>query len=411
MSSLRTIAARLVVLLVVSALAWACTPSSTEPESITGSGTIEAQTVALTSEQGGRVQDVRADEGDAVEQGAVLMRFDTALIDAQIGEAEAGVLAAEAQLEGVKASAHPEEIRAAEAKLAQARAQRDGAKRAWENAQAVVDNPQELHQRIDEARTRVALAEIRVEQAEAVLHAAQVRRDGYPNPSAEYYIAQQQVAAAQASLEQARTQHAGAQQVLENLLDMRENPIQMQAEVHSARSQYQQAESAVEAVQAELDLLKAGPTAEEVAAAEANLKQARAALEALRVQREKMALTSPVDGLVVSRAIQPGEIASPGATLLRLADLDRVKLTVYVPETQIANVQLGQSVNISVDAYPNRTFEGEVTFIAQEAEFTPRNVQTEDQRANLVFAVTISLDNPDHLLKPGMPADATLTVD
>ncbi len=411
MKSSNAVITNLAFLLAASALVAACSPPATSAATITASGTIDAETVAITSEYGGRVQEILVDEGDSVSKGAVLIRLDTSLIDAQIGEAEAAVLAAQAQLDHVKAGARPEEIQIAEAALAQALAQRDGARRAWENAQAIMENPQELDDQIDQARGKVRLAEQAVEQAKARLHAAQARRDGYPNPSSEYVVAQGYVEAAQAALAQAQAQYAGARQALQHLLDMRENPIELEAEVHATEAAYYQAEAAVGAAQAKLDLLKAGPTPEEVAVAEANLQQALAALEALELQREKLVLRAPVEGLVVSRSIEPGEIAAPGATLLRLADLDQVKLTIFVPETQIARVRLGQPVEVSVDAFPDRAFPGKVTFIAHSAEFTPRNVQTQEDRAHLVFAVKVSLDNPEHLLKPGMPADATLMVE
>jgi HlyD family secretion protein len=411
MQTKRTVSTNFAVLLVLSVLALACSSPATNAGAITASGTIDAETVAITSQYGGRVQEVLVDEGDPVSKGDVLIRMDTALLDAQIGEAEVAVLAAQVQLDQVKAGARPEEIRVAEAALAQAKAQQAGAKRGWDNAQAIMENPQELEDRIDQARAQVSLAEQAVEQAKANLHAAEVQRDGYPNPSSEYVMAQGYVEAAQAALDQARAQYAGAKQALQNLLDMQENPIEMEAQVHAAEAAYYQAEAAVAAAQAKLDLLKAGSTPEEVAVAEANLKQAQAAVDALRVQREKIILQAPVEGLIVSRSIEPGEIAAPGATLLRLADLDRVKLTIFVPETQIGSVQLGQPVDVAVDAYPGRTFQGKVTLIAHEAEFTPRNVQTQEERTNLVFAVKVSLENPEHLLKPGMPADATLAGD
>jgi len=402
------VSTNLVLLLVLSLLALACNSPAASSGAITASGTIDAETVAITAQYGGRVQEILADEGDSVSQGAVLIQLDAALLDARIGEAEAVVLAVQAQLDQVKAGVRPEEIRVAEAALAQAKAQQAGAKRGWDNAQVIMENPQELEDRIDQARAQVSLAEQAVEQAKANLHAAEVQRDGYANPSSEYVMAQGYVAAAQAALDQARAQYGGAQQALQHLLDMRDNPIEMEAQVHAAEAAYYQAEAAVAAAQAKLDLLQAGPTSEEVAAAEANLKQAQAAVDALRVEREKTILRAPVEGLIMSRSIEQGEIAAPGATLLRLADLDRVKLTVFVPETQIGSVQLGQPVDVAVDAYPGRTFQGKVTLIAHEAEFTPRNVQTQQERTNLVFAVKVSLDNPDHLLKPGMPADATL---
>ena len=118
-----------------------------------------------------------------------------------------------------------------------------------------------------------------------------------------------------------------------------------------------------------------------------------------------MAISSPIDGVVIDCAVHQGEVAAPGATIVTVADLKQVKLTVYVPETQIGHVSLGQAVQVSVDSFANRSFEGTVTHIADAAQFTPRNVATKEERVNLVFAVEISLSNEDGALKPGMPAD------
>ena len=99
----------------------------------------------------------------------------------------------------------------------------------------------------------------------------------------------------------------------------------------------------------------------------------------------------------------------PGAPLLTIADLGAVSLTIYVPEDQLGKVQLGQPVSVTVDAYPDRVFKGKVTFVSGQAEFTPKNVQTKEERVSMVFAVKVALPNPDHALKPGMPADAVLS--
>ena len=102
-----------------------------------------------------------------------------------------------------------------------------------------------------------------------------------------------------------------------------------------------------------------------------------------------------------------GEAATAGGPLLTIANLDSVTLDVYIPETQIGHLQVGQEVKVMVDSYPARVFTGQLARIADEAEFTPRNVQTQEERVNLVFAVTVRIPNPSHTLKPGMPADAT----
>ncbi len=151
-----------------------------------------------------------------------------------------------------------------------------------------------------------------------------------------------------------------------------------------------------------------GATPEQIAAVEAQVEIARAALEALQVQTDKFTLRAPISGLVLERPVHVGEVALPGAPLTTLADLDSVTLTVYVPEDQLGRVQIGQPVSVTVDAYPSRTFRGIVMSVASQAEFTPKNVQTREERVNMVFGVKVSLANPDHALKPGMPADAIL---
>ena len=167
--------------------------------------------------------------------------------------------------------------------------------------------------------------------------------------------------------------------------------------------------SGVAVAKAKLDELKAGPTAEELAVAEALVDQARSAISALETQIEKMTLHSPIAGIVTSRSAHEGEAAIAGATLLSVANLDEVKLTVYIPEDELGRVYLGQQVEVQVDSFPGRVFTGTVCYISQQAEFTPRNVQTEEERVNMVFAVRVRLPNQDHLLKPGMPADAVIS--
>jgi HlyD family secretion protein len=126
------------------------------------------------------------------------------------------------------------------------------------------------------------------------------------------------------------------------------------------------------------------------------------------VQSTKLVLNSPVNGIVTRRAANVGEIAAPNTTVLSVANLDTVKLTIYVPETQIGQIKIGDEIPVSVDSFPEKTFIGKVIFINSQAEFTPRNVQTKSERVNTVFAVKLQIPNPNFDLKPGMPADATL---
>jgi multidrug resistance efflux pump len=192
---------------------------------------------------------------------------------------------------------------------------------------------------------------------------------------------------------------------------MRDNPQELNAQIAQAEAQYRAAEAAVGMAQAQLDGLKAGATSEEIAIAEAQVEQAQAALAKLTVQRDKQTLVAPVGGVVLEINVHAGELAMPGGTMLTLGDLDHVNLTVYVPEDKLGQVKLGQAVAVSVDSFPGQSFEGAVVRIADEAEFTPRNVQTKEERVNMVFAVEVRIPNPDYKLKPGVPADAAIVTE
>jgi len=406
-----------------------------EPETggLMASGFIEAEEIAIAPELGGRVVALLVDEGDEVEAGQVLVRLDATLLEAQIEAAQAALGVAQVQLAQVRAGARPEQMRQAEAALAQAEAARDGAYQAWQDLIAIRDNPQELDAQITQARAQVAAAEAALAQATALKDAAEIAHDNYwdakealeeareewekipepfrpPLPGLQlgfhlipnaYWKAWVGVNSAQAGLE-------GAQAALSDLYAMRNNPQELNAQVDAAEAQYRAAEAAVQMAQAQLDGLRAGATDEEIAIVEAQVQQAQAALDALLVLRDKLTIAAPVGGLVLERSIHEGELAAPGATLLTLGDLDEVTLTVYVPEDRLGQVLIGQQVEVRVDSFPERVFVGTVVAIAHEAEFTPRNVQTQEERVNMVFAVDVSIPNPDHALKPGLPADATI---
>ncbi|MBV8084610.1 MAG: efflux RND transporter periplasmic adaptor subunit [Chloroflexi bacterium] len=126
----------------------------------------------------------------------------------------------------------------------------------------------------------------------------------------------------------------------------------------------------------------------------------------LQLQIENYTLRSPVSGIVTREPAKAGEVAMPGQVLLAVADLRELTLTLYVRESQLAQVFVGQALTITADPFPGRTFSGQVTSINSQAEFTPRNVQTQTDRLNLVFGVQAHVDNPDAVLKPGMPVDA-----
>ncbi len=387
-----------------------------ESEVLVASGSIEGDEVTIVSEFGGRIIELNADESDQVQAGEVLVRLDASLLEAERAMAQAAVAAARAELENVKAGTHPAETLAARAILHQALAERSSAEAAVVEAQRVLDDPQELKTLIVEARTAVKLAQAQIEQARSERALAEVERDKYRGQGSMeeknlYVMYDFQVQATKAAIAAARASEKGAQRTLAALKAWRDNPLYARSQLHMAEAAYEMAAAGVGVAKAKLDEVSAGPIPEAVELAEALVKQAESAVSAIQTQIDKMNLSSPIDGLVTSRSAHEGEAATAGATLLTVANLDEVTLRIYVPENKLGLVFLGQEVEVAVDSFPGRVFTGTVSHIAQQAEFTPKNVQTEEERVNMVFAVKVRLPNREHLLKPGMPADAVLRVD
>jgi len=163
----------------------------------------------------------------------------------------------------------------------------------------------------------------------------------------------------------------------------------------------------VDEAKAQVDILARKVTAaqQNIAALDAETARLQASLAVFDRQLADGVIVSPLDGTVLLRTAEPGEVAAPGAVALRLADLRRLDLRFYLDETDLGRVKLGQALPVHVDAFPGRTFQGAVTWISSEAEFTPKNAQTRDARAQLVYAVKLTVPNPDGALAIGMPAE------
>ncbi|MCU0494948.1 MAG: efflux RND transporter periplasmic adaptor subunit [Chloroflexaceae bacterium] len=217
-----------------------------------------------------------------------------------------------------------------------------------------------------------------------------------------------QAGATSEELAQAQTALASAQRTLDAVLALRANPQQLQLASDNAQTQLGSAEAQLRQAQARLEEARNGPRSSQIKAAEAQLAQARAAQNQIEVQLGKAKLAAPRDGVILNRPIHEGEQVLPGAPVMTIGTLDTVWLTVYIGQTDMGRVRLGQAADVTVDGFPGKTFRGTVSLIGQQAEFTPRNVQTREERATTVFAVRIDLTNPDHGLKPGMAADAVL---
>ncbi|PIU44621.1 MAG: hypothetical protein COS95_08105 [Ignavibacteriales bacterium CG07_land_8_20_14_0_80_59_12] len=157
--------------------------------------------------------------------------------------------------------------------------------------------------------------------------------------------------------------------------------------------------------------LKHGPLPEEIDAARARREQAAAQVDAVRKQIADAVVLAPSNGEITQRSVEVGEIVLPNAALFRLSRLETVHLMIYVSEIELARVKSGQSAKVFIDAAPGKPLPGRVTYISPIAEFTPKNVQTKEDRTKLVFGVKIEAANQLRLLKPGMPADATIVTD
>lgn len=179
-------------------------------------------------------------------------------------------------------------------------------------------------------------------------------------------------------------------------------------ETEALQAAYEVARGREEETRQRLALLEKGVRPEQIDQARARLQMAEESLALARTRLGYATLSAPMTGVVLAEDIEPGEFVAAGTPVITLGALDPVWLRAYISETDLGRVKLGQTARVATDTYPGKTYQGTVTFIAQDAEFTPKNVQTEKERVKLVYRIKITLPNPDQELKPGMPADAEI---
>ena len=216
----------------------------------------------------------------------------------------------------------------------------------------------------------------------------------------------EEIAEAEAHVTQAEAELRGAEQDLERMQGLLNEGSGTAKTRDDARTRRDVAQSALQAARERLRRLLAGSRREEIDVARARLAAANAAISQLEQQVKDSGITSPISGVITEKLVEQGELLSAGATLAVVTDLNDAWLTIYVAEPDLARIRLGQEAEVATDDGQKR--KGTVSFISPEAEFTPKNVQTRDEREKLVFRVKINLDNRDGLFKPGMPAEARL---
>jgi HlyD family secretion protein len=250
--------------------------------------------------------------------------------------------------------------------------------------------------RLDDAdlkqRVRIDEASIRVRESSLALTLAGTRQQ-------EVKAAQQSVLDAQADLEQKMLDNDRAQQLFAK------DEISAQDRDRAATA-LKRAEAIFSAAQQRHNEAVEGSRKEDIAIAQANLNQAGANLGLSQVNLSYTILRAPSAGIVTVRQAELGEVISPGAPVVTLADLDHIWLRAYVAETDLGRITWGQQAIVTTDTYPGKQYHGRISFISSTAEFTPKSVQTTKERVTLVYRIKIDIDNPNHELKPGMPADA-----
>ncbi len=428
-------------IIIVAALLGLALSACTTPEASTlaASGNLSANDAAIAPELSGKVVSIAVEEGQSVAAGQDLFQLDDSFYRVQRDQAAAAVESAESGLDAARKQAASAQaqyeltLQAARAQDIQNRATAwnattpDGFRPAWYF---------QKEETIQAAGQQVTDAESVLAAAQADLKAEQEKASSQDFMAAEKRLAQAQSAyeIAQKTLDLAKVSgSADLEEAAQEKMD------EADAELNAARLKYEQmlSTSAAEAItksrarlavaQSTLDtardalmMLQTGgdnlqvqaaqaaaeAAASQVGQAEAGLKQAQEALNLAELQLERTTVTAPMDGVILSRSLEVGEMVAAGGTVMRMANLETLNLVVYIAEDLYGRVNLGDSVTLSVDSYPGQVFSGKIIHIADEAEFTARNVQTEQGRKSSVYAVKIQVDNPDQKLKPGMPADA-----
>lgn len=402
-----------------------------EKTSLIASGTISATYIDIAPQIGGKVQSVNVSEGDIVQMGQELFRLDSSLLEAQFEEATAGIKLAVESLNLAQnryelalyeahgqdrenrttgwESSQPDEFELPvwyflkEEKIASALVNIDYANSDLESEKKALNRilSSDEAQGFIDAEKRLSEAQAAFEIADQVLEQAKDAKDKEELQD----IAQDKFDIAKAELESAQADYD-----LKQKDKIADDILKGRARVHVAQEGYDRALDYYSSLLSGSDSLPVKIAETSLKQAEAVLSQAEAAAAVLQVQLSKMIIQSPVDATVMVSDLEIGETIAPSAVAMTLGQLDQVNLTVYIPEMEYGKIRIGDQVSVTVDSFPGKTFLGEVVYISDQAEFTPKNVQTIDGRRATVYAIKIRIPNPENQLKPGMPADALFEI-
>jgi HlyD family secretion protein len=352
------------------------------------SGNLEMTEVKIAFKISGKLVERRVDEGDVVEKGAIVARLDQEQLLHQRDQARAALAAAESQLAQLRTAIDYQRA-TLEGQLAQRAAEVSAAQ-----AQLAELEAGSRHQEIERARARVEEAKIEFERARADFQRAETLLRGDDISRAQYDQFR-------ARYEAARTQ---LRQAAEALALLEEGP--RKETIDAARARLEQAKAALRL--AEAQRLELRRREQEVELRRAEIDRARAQLALIESQLRDAVAVAPVSGVVLSKAAEPGEILAAGTTVVTIADLEHPWLRGYINERDLGRVKIGAKARVTTDSFPGKVYEGRVAFIASEAEFTPKQIQTPEERVKLVYRVKIDVANPNQELKLNMPADAEI---
>ncbi len=348
------------------------------PGEIRISGNIEVTQVDLSFRIPGWVSQRRVDEGMIVTAGQTIATLDPTELGQEVERLTAGADTAKSVLAELEAGSRPEEIAQTQAALERARSRLDEL--------VAGSRPQEIaaaQAAVDRAKAEVVFAEANLKRMKDTLQSGAVAQDQYENSRMAFEVAQGKLHEAEERLKLANE--------------------------GSRKEQIAQGKAAVEEAEAMAALVKNGPRKETIDQAQSSLRQSQQALAIARTRLSYATLLAPVAGVVLSKNVESGEYVAAGTPIVTVGNLKDIWLRAYIVETDLQHVKVGQLVNVFIDSSV-RPYPGRVSFIASEAEFTPKTVQTSKERIKLVYRIKIDIDNPDMELKPGMPADAVIEV-
>lgn len=378
----------LLLVAVAAVIAWRYFANNADSGTLRLSGNIELTEVTLSFKAPGRIVELAVDEGDSVTAGQPLARLDQTELERGFEREQAGVRLAESLLTQVRTglefqrsaldselALRAAELRSAEARLAEMLAG---------------SRPQELEQ------ARAAEAEARTQHLQAAADWERARQ----------LFATKDISTQQRDLVKTRldASRATLDRASQQLALVREGP---------RREQIDQQRAALDRARAALRLSEAGRIdlrrrEQELASRSAEINRATAQQGVLASQLSDRSLASPVHGVVLSRPAEPGEVVAAGAAVLTIGDIDRPWVRAYVNEPDLGRIRLGMPVAVTTDSHPGKSYKGRLAFISAEAEFTPKQIQTREERVKLVYRIKIDVENPNRELKSNMPVDAEI---